>query len=385
MDYTITPQYHDKKGCYIYVVRLSDRVDKEDFATLSDLAKSHKGYYSSFRGVNGFVFKTEEIAEQFCEDMMVILDTIRSSSISSSPSTPTKEDSYTPLPSTPSGMELHKALRAVIQTEGEAIITEVRLVNILDDFKAFSVRKYLKNILRILIIENLLTVFSTQKKWRDNIDRVVEKVSQDYGWERGKVAFIFDCISYGLSYIKQLPFEENVYFSDNVKEDCNNISKSKPSKSVHLKFRDQEITGDPIRFTENLIGYGYEVDVWCDDFVTMKGPFAGVSNCKLWIHFDPSENVVYRVKVEFPWYQNRTRVVSDYQKLKKSLKDLYGAPKCEYEDYSQDWTATYNTPTGIIRLECFPGNCPQVTIDYYDGYYDTHHGEIIEDLAKLDL
>lgn len=33
-------------------------------------------------------------------------------------------------------MELHKALRHIIQTEGQDILKEIRLVNILDDFKA---------------------------------------------------------------------------------------------------------------------------------------------------------------------------------------------------------------------------------------------------------
>lgn len=203
MDYTITPQYHDKKGCYIYVVRLSDRVDKENFASLSDLAKKYKGYYSSFRGVNGFVFKREELAEQFCEDMVVILDTIKTSSAASSPSAPTKEDSYTPLSSTQSGMELHEALRAVIQTEGEAIITEVRLVNILDDFKAYSDMPTAKYILRAIIADGFARKLLVIGKWNNNAIKLVSCFISTTGFIPEMANLIFKSIAYGLGWVNE--------------------------------------------------------------------------------------------------------------------------------------------------------------------------------------
>lgn len=235
MDYTITPQYHDKKGCYIYVVRLSDRVDKEDFATLSDLAKSHKGYYSSFRGVNGFVFKTEEIAEKFCEDMKVILDTIRSSSISSSLSAPTKEDSYTPLPSTPSGMELHKALRAVIQTEGEAIITEVRLVNILDDFKAYLDMPSVKYILRAIIADGFAQKLLAIGEWNNEALSLVSRFATATGFMPELVETIFKSLAYGLEWIENVSISqeiENQKVKSNASKANTSNTKRAPKKSA---------------------------------------------------------------------------------------------------------------------------------------------------------
>lgn len=205
MDYTITPQYHDKKGCYIYVVRLSDRVDKEDFAPLSNLAKSHKGYYSSFRGVNGFVFKTEEKAVQFCEDMIAILDTIKTSSASYSPSVPSEEDSDTPLSSKQSGMELHKALRAVIQTEGEAIITEVRLVNILDDFKAYSEMPTAKYILRAIIADGFAQKLLYIGNWNNDAIKLASRFASNTGFIPDSVEILFISLAYGLNWINKLP------------------------------------------------------------------------------------------------------------------------------------------------------------------------------------
>ena len=63
--YTITKQYHEKKGIDIWVVRLDVKVDDDTFAELKGFAKELHGYYSTFYGVNGFVFKTENDADKF--------------------------------------------------------------------------------------------------------------------------------------------------------------------------------------------------------------------------------------------------------------------------------------------------------------------------------
>lgn len=67
--YTITKQYHEKKGIDIWVVRLEVKVDDNTFAELKSFAKELRGYYSNFKGVNGFVFKSEEEAEDFGEKL----------------------------------------------------------------------------------------------------------------------------------------------------------------------------------------------------------------------------------------------------------------------------------------------------------------------------
>ena len=45
--------------------RLDVKVDEDTFAELNGFAKELCGYYSTFKGVNGFVFKTEEKADDF--------------------------------------------------------------------------------------------------------------------------------------------------------------------------------------------------------------------------------------------------------------------------------------------------------------------------------
>ncbi|MBD5208515.1 MAG: hypothetical protein HDS80_01030 [Bacteroidales bacterium] len=203
MDYTITLQYHDKKRCYIYVVRLADRVDKEDFESLSDLAKKHKGYYSSFRGVNGFVFKTEEKAEEFAQDMMAVMDVLQESSAPKAPSKPTEVEEEAPLNQPVSGMELHKALRTVIQTEGDTIITQPRLINILDDFKAYAEMPSAKYILRAIIADGFAHKLLVIGTWNNEAVNLASRFIATTGFMPDAVETIFKSLSYGLGWQKK--------------------------------------------------------------------------------------------------------------------------------------------------------------------------------------
>lgn len=68
-NYTISQQYHEKKDVYIYVVKLAVRVQKEDFGEFKTLAQTYNGYYSSYHGVHGFVFHSEEDAASFGKEL----------------------------------------------------------------------------------------------------------------------------------------------------------------------------------------------------------------------------------------------------------------------------------------------------------------------------
>lgn len=65
--YSITKQHNNKKDIDIWVVRGKERTDKDVYMQRKQAAKEHNGYYSSFRGVNGFVFDTPEDAQSFAD------------------------------------------------------------------------------------------------------------------------------------------------------------------------------------------------------------------------------------------------------------------------------------------------------------------------------
>lgn len=66
----IIPSYHAKKQVDIWVVQISDRVDRAVYNSLNARAKEVGGYYSSFTrngAIPGFVFWSEDAAKVFCE------------------------------------------------------------------------------------------------------------------------------------------------------------------------------------------------------------------------------------------------------------------------------------------------------------------------------
>ena len=65
--YSITKQHNNKKDVDIWVVRGKERTDKDVYTQRKQVAKKHNGYYSSFRGVNGFVFNSAEEAHAFAD------------------------------------------------------------------------------------------------------------------------------------------------------------------------------------------------------------------------------------------------------------------------------------------------------------------------------
>lgn len=67
--YSITKQHNNKKDVDIWVVRGKERSDKDVYMQRKQIAKEHDGYYSSFKGVNGFVFNTPEDAQAFAENV----------------------------------------------------------------------------------------------------------------------------------------------------------------------------------------------------------------------------------------------------------------------------------------------------------------------------
>lgn len=67
--YSITKQFNEYKKKDIWVVRIKGpRVDRDIYNGWRKRAKHYDGYWSSYKGVNGFVFNKPEKAKNFAED-----------------------------------------------------------------------------------------------------------------------------------------------------------------------------------------------------------------------------------------------------------------------------------------------------------------------------
>lgn len=280
--------------------------------------------------------------------------------------------------------DLPKGIKHLCKLHGKGYIFNDVFVNALSDYNAFSTPLH-KNILKILVREGYLSIFDSKDSWSKTYQQTINNICYNFGWSEPIVKYIFDSIAYGLNYLRKRPIliEDESIVKANLNSSIDTSYKIK--RGVHLEFKGVEICGNPQEFVQKLLLQGFVEKIWCDDFLTMTGSFTGTPNCTLWIYFDATDYEVYKVKVEYPWFNNRNRVIKDYNKLKKILTEKYVTPICEYENHSQDWTSTFNIEKGIIELQAFPGNCPQVEIVYIDGYYEKYHGAIQNNIAQNDL
>ena len=101
-------------------------------------------------------------------------------------------------------MELHKALRNIIQTDGPEILKEVRLVNILDDFNAYQDIPASKYILRAIIADGYSTKLITIGKWDNSAKTLINKFSTVTGFIPESVSLIIQSMAYGLGWINTI-------------------------------------------------------------------------------------------------------------------------------------------------------------------------------------
>lgn len=101
-------------------------------------------------------------------------------------------------------MELHRALQHIIQTEGQDILKETRLVNILDDFNAYQDIPASKYILRAIIAEGYTNKLLALGKWDNNAEMLSQKFSAMTGFVPESVSIIFQSIAWGLSWVNSV-------------------------------------------------------------------------------------------------------------------------------------------------------------------------------------
>lgn len=98
-------------------------------------------------------------------------------------------------------MELHKALRNIITTEGQEILNDLRLVNILDDFNAYQDIPASKYIIRAIIADGYTSKLLKIGKWDNNAQLLTNKFCASTGFNEESAWNIFQSVAFGLDWI----------------------------------------------------------------------------------------------------------------------------------------------------------------------------------------
>lgn len=101
-------------------------------------------------------------------------------------------------------MELHKAIKSIIDTDGVEIIKDTRLVNILGDLRTFDSIPASKYILRAIIADGYAQKLLSIGTWNDESERLCNQFILTTGFQNDYVLTVFQSLAFGLGYINSL-------------------------------------------------------------------------------------------------------------------------------------------------------------------------------------
>lgn len=102
-------------------------------------------------------------------------------------------------------MELHKAIRNVVETDGKQIVTDVRLVNILSDFRAFDAIPASKYILRAVIADGYAQKLLAIGVWNTQSENLCNQFVSTTGFQSDYALMVFQSLAYGMGFLNNMP------------------------------------------------------------------------------------------------------------------------------------------------------------------------------------
>lgn len=102
-------------------------------------------------------------------------------------------------------MELHQALKHVIRCEGQSIVTDLRLINILNDLNAYQDIQGSKYILRAIIDDGFASRFHQIGSLNNQANDLICRFIATTGFNEDSVLKIFQSLAFGLGWINQMP------------------------------------------------------------------------------------------------------------------------------------------------------------------------------------
>lgn len=234
-------------------------------------------------------------------------------------------------------MELHKALKYIIQTEGTQILRQSRLVNMLADLNAYQEISSAKYILKAIISDGYMEKFLLIGNWDNQAENLVQKFSKSTGFMQEVVSTIFRSIAYSLTWI------EDIGIASYKLKECKTIdvdSLETPEDTFkHICFKGIPVTGTKEQFLKAIdkIGLSCSTKNW-DNFALFFGSFAEIDNCDFRVEFSPFNGQAYEVQIWMPsqdsWNECKTR----YLDFKARFISKYGEPDSCFEFFEYPFT-----------------------------------------------
>lgn len=226
------------------------------------------------------------------------------------------------------------ALEKVIKQFGKNILKEKIVVNLLDDYNAYSEATAFKFILKTIIGEGFMEKLLAIGKWDLNCDKLIDHFVAMTGIQKDYVDYIFRCIGFNLNWISNEPSTDN-----------KNNNLSLISNNINLNNKSRYFLGIPFgidiyTFINEIGKKGLKFRFPYDggERAFLMGEFATYTDCFITIQNTKLSHKVCHVSVEFPIQTYWLFLLEMYYDVKNVCTKKYGKPTYEIEEFEEGYS-----------------------------------------------
>lgn len=231
-------------------------------------------------------------------------------------------------------MELYKALKTIVDLQGVDILKDLRLVNILSDFKAYDDFPAAKFVIKNMINEDFMAKLLGEYEANTNPDIVVNSnismLSDTYGYKIEIADYLIKSIAYALGWIDAAPSGTSMPNEATHETDNQERHVEIKDDGKHLLFKNIPIAGDINDFIGQLQSIGYELEQPFNPvykLAVLRGSFAGNTDCAIVAFSTPKSHLTKGVMIHLREHQVWYNLKDQYEKIKSQLSKKYGTPE----------------------------------------------------------
>lgn len=300
-------------------------------------------------------------------------------------------------------MELKDALRKLLLSRGSQVLDDIRLANMLADFKAYeeqpAVRYLIKTCLSEGLMQDIINIYNEGETATAKLDALSNNLNKTFGFRRDIATFFTESLKGAFGWQYDLS-------PINIPEESNKLSlesNSDEDDDGHLKFMRLPINGKANSYMQKLVNKGLVLAQPYSNIEhngVLTGPFAGFNNCTIVVGGSSVSDTAWRVIVVLPTSQSWYTLKGQYEDYKEKLTKKYGAPK-SYEFFQDPyyegdgdeltalfakkctWSSFFQIEEGFVVIEICDANC--VRIIYEDKINSDLQEKEVNDIASDDL
>ena len=245
-------------------------------------------------------------------------------------------------------MKLRNALKHIITSLGRDILNDARLVNMLDDFKAFEEQPSAKYVLKSMIDDGLSqTLSKIEFAEPNNQIHLFEQLQSDLYNKKG---FRLDVSNYLISELAatfDIEYQSTIAVADN----SNTNTCQYVDDKTHISVFGMTLGTGKTDFVNTLVQDGYKIMGNTSTQVHLAGDFAGIESVNIFVNNRDKSERINSVVIQCPKVHYNEAKICQMDVLKELFYQKYGTPNTAIDNYNHYLHSDGGIPKAIRYCE----------------------------------